>query len=73
MFAPVTKWADAVLTPGAVPEIVRKAFKLAQTERLGAVYLAVPEDIEAMGVEDGPPPGEAAGRTPRTSRWSPTP
>jgi acetolactate synthase-1/2/3 large subunit len=48
MFAPVTKWADVVLTPGAVPEMVRKAFKLAQTERPGAVYLAVPEDVEAM-------------------------
>jgi acetolactate synthase I/II/III large subunit len=50
MFSPVTKWADLVLTPGAVPEMVRKAFKLAQTERPGAVYLAVPEDIEAMAV-----------------------
>ncbi len=48
MFAPVTKWADVVLTPGAVPEMIRKAFKLAQTERPGAVYLAVPEDIETM-------------------------
>ena len=48
MFAPVTKWADVVLTPGAVPEMIRKAFKLAQTERPGAVYLAVPEDVETM-------------------------
>ena len=48
MFAPVTKWADVVLTPGAVPEMIRKAFKLAQTERPGAVYLAVPEDVEIM-------------------------
>jgi acetolactate synthase-1/2/3 large subunit len=53
MFAPVTKWAAMVLTPGAVPEMVRKAFKLAQTERPGAVFLAVPEDIEALAVPDG--------------------
>jgi len=53
MFSPVTKWADLVLTPGAVPEMVRKAFKLAQTERPGAVYLAVPEDIEAMPAPGG--------------------
>ncbi|MFC4947378.1 acetolactate synthase large subunit [Pseudonocardia sp. GCM10023141] len=46
MFAPATKWSDLVATPGAVPEMVRKAFKLAQTERPGAVYLAVPEDVE---------------------------
>ena len=46
MFAPVSKWSALVATPGAVPEMMRKAFKLAQTERPGAVYLAVPEDIE---------------------------
>lgn len=53
MFEPVTKWADMVLTVGAVPEMVRKAFKLAQTERPGAVYLAVPEDVEAMAAPEG--------------------
>jgi acetolactate synthase-1/2/3 large subunit len=47
MFAPVTKWAGLIATPGAVPEMIRKAFKLAQTERPGAVYLAVPEDVES--------------------------
>jgi acetolactate synthase-1/2/3 large subunit len=46
MFAPVTKWAALIATPDAVPEMIRKAFKLAQTERPGAVYLAVPEDVE---------------------------
>ncbi len=46
MFDPVTKWAETILTPQAVPEMLRKAFKVAQTERPGAVYLAVPEDIE---------------------------
>jgi acetolactate synthase-1/2/3 large subunit len=47
MFSPVTKWADLVLTPDSIPEMVRKAFKLSQTERPGSVYLGVPEDIEA--------------------------
>jgi acetolactate synthase-1/2/3 large subunit len=46
MFAPVTKWSALVAAPAAVPEMVRKAFKLARTERPGAVYLAVPEDVE---------------------------
>jgi acetolactate synthase-1/2/3 large subunit len=56
MFAPVTKWAELVATPDAVPEMVRKAFKLAQTERPGAVYLAVPEDVEtAPAPEDANP------------------
>ncbi len=52
MFGPVTKWSALMATPGAVPEMVRKAFKLAQTERPGAVYLAVPEDVEVAPYPD---------------------
>jgi acetolactate synthase-1/2/3 large subunit len=56
MFAPVTKWSELIATPGAVPEMIRKAFKLAQTERPGAVYLAVPEDVEkALAPADARP------------------
>ncbi len=50
LFKPVTKWSEMTLTPASVPEMVRKAFKVAQTERPGAVHLTVPEDIEAMPV-----------------------
>jgi acetolactate synthase-1/2/3 large subunit len=50
MFAPVTKWSALMAIPGAAPEMIRKAFKLAQTERPGAVYLAVPEDVEEADV-----------------------
>jgi acetolactate synthase-1/2/3 large subunit len=46
MYEPVTKWAALTAIPDAIPEMVRKAFKLAETERPGAVYLAVPEDVE---------------------------
>src|ERR1700677_2189404 len=56
MFAPVTKWAALTATPDAVPEMIRKAFKLAQTERPGAVYLAVPEDVESAGAAEGARP-----------------
>jgi acetolactate synthase-1/2/3 large subunit len=70
MFTPVTKWADMVLTPGAVPEMVRKAFKLAQTERPGAVFLAVPEDIEALPVD--PVLRPLAVNTPRPDEPSPS-
>jgi acetolactate synthase I/II/III large subunit len=56
MFTPATKWSALVATPSAVPEMVRKAFKLAQTERPGAVYLAVPEDVEEAEVPDGSSP-----------------
>ncbi len=47
MFAPITRWSDGVPTPLAIPEMFRKAFKLAETERPAAVYLAIPEDIDA--------------------------
>jgi acetolactate synthase-1/2/3 large subunit len=47
MFSPITRWADGVPTPRAIPEMIRKAFKLAETERPAAVYLAVPEHIDA--------------------------
>jgi acetolactate synthase I/II/III large subunit len=47
MFAPITRWADGVPTPRAIPEMFRKAFKLAETERPAAVYLAIPEHIDA--------------------------
>jgi len=33
--------------------MIRKAFKVAQTERPGAVYLGVPEDIESETASDG--------------------
>ena len=56
MFAPATKWSSLIATPGAAPEMVRKAFKLAQTERPGAVYLAVPEDVEEADAPDGAAP-----------------
>ncbi|MEV5573993.1 acetolactate synthase large subunit [Spirillospora sp. NPDC052269] len=50
LFRPITKWSELVPTPEALPEVVRKAFKTAQTERPGAVYLAIPEDVESASV-----------------------
>jgi acetolactate synthase I/II/III large subunit len=47
MFAPITRWSADIPTAQAIPEMVRKAFKLAETERPAAVYLAVPEHIDA--------------------------
>jgi acetolactate synthase I/II/III large subunit len=50
MFKPVTKWSDTLLTPQAAPEMIRNAFHTAQTERPGAVFLAIPQDVETMPV-----------------------
>lgn len=48
MFAPVTKWNAQIVRPSNTPEIVRKAFKIAQTEKPGAVHIDLPENIAAM-------------------------
>jgi len=48
MFKPITKWAAQIGIPSSVPAMIRKAFKLAQTERPGSCYLAIPQDIEQM-------------------------
>ncbi|MER5175212.1 MAG: acetolactate synthase large subunit [Candidatus Nitrosocosmicus sp.] len=48
MFKPITKWAAEIKIPSSVPVMVRKAFKVAQTERTGACYLAIPQDLEEM-------------------------
>ncbi|MFI0370534.1 acetolactate synthase large subunit [Actinomadura sp. 1N219] len=58
LFRPITKWSELAPRAEALPEMVRKAFKTAQTERPGAVYLAIPEDVEAAKVsaELGPLP-----------------
>jgi acetolactate synthase-1/2/3 large subunit len=51
LFRPITKWSELTPTAEAIPEMVRKAFKTAQTERPGAVYLAIPEDVESAAVD----------------------
>jgi len=45
MFKPVTKWATTVLHPDNIPEIVRKAVRLARSEKPGAVHIELPEDV----------------------------
>jgi acetolactate synthase-1/2/3 large subunit len=45
MFEPVTKWAMTVLHQDNIPEIVRKAVRLARTEKPGACLIELPEDI----------------------------
>jgi len=48
MFAPVTKWNAQIVRPSNTPEIIRKAFKIAQSEKPGAVHIDLPENIAAM-------------------------
>lgn len=48
MFSPVTKWSAQIVRPSNTPEIVRRAFKIAQSEKPGAVHIDLPENIAAM-------------------------
>lgn len=48
MFSPVTKWSTQIVRPSNTPEIVRRAFKIAQAEKPGAVHIDLPENIAAM-------------------------
>lgn len=45
MFQPVTKWATTVFRADTLPEIVRKAVRVARTEKPGAVHIELPEDV----------------------------
>ena len=54
MFEPVTKWAQTVYHPDTIPEIIRKAVRVARTEKPGACLIELPEDI-AKADTDVPP------------------
>jgi acetolactate synthase-1/2/3 large subunit len=54
VYRPVTKWGDMVTLRDATPEMVRKAFKQAQTERPGATFLVLPEDVAERRTDASP-------------------
>ena len=53
-FRPVTKWNAQIKTARIIPEIVRKAFKVAQTEKPGATHIDFPEDVAEEQVDAAP-------------------
>ncbi|HEY7735621.1 MAG TPA: acetolactate synthase large subunit [Candidatus Limnocylindrales bacterium] len=53
MFEPVTKWNARVERVDAIPEIVRKAFRVATLEKPGPTHLELPENLAAMEPESG--------------------
>ena len=54
MFGPVTKWATSILHPDTIAEIIRKAVRLARTEKPGAVHIELPEDVAKMETDTVP-------------------
>jgi acetolactate synthase I/II/III large subunit len=53
MFAPVTKWNTRVERVEAIPEIVRKAFRVATLEKPGPTHIELPENLAASPPEGG--------------------
>ena len=54
MYEPVTKWSHAIQDPATIPEVVRKAVRLARSEKPGAVHLELAEDIAKRSVDASP-------------------
>jgi acetolactate synthase-1/2/3 large subunit len=51
LFAPITKWATRLSTANIVPDVVRRAVRLATTDRPGAVALSMPADVLSADVD----------------------
>lgn len=54
MFKPITKWRWSMRNADSIPEILRRAFKIALEEKGGAVHLELPQDIAKMESEIKP-------------------
>jgi acetolactate synthase-1/2/3 large subunit len=54
MMRPITKWNARVTSPEIIPEVVRKAFKVAESEKPGATHIELPEDVMGSMVDAAP-------------------
>ena len=68
-FRPFTKWNARVETGSVIPEVIRKAFKIAQEEKPGACHVELPEDVAQEAAEGAPLRTERA-RRPSPDRLS---
>ena len=48
MFRPITKYSSRILAPDVIPEVIRKAFKISQSEKTGAAFIEFPEDLAKL-------------------------
>src|SRR5207302_244577 len=56
LFDPITKWNARIESPDTTPEIVRKAFKLAEAEKPGSTHVELPENIADEEASGNPRP-----------------
>lgn len=54
MFTPITKWTWSIRDAEGIPEIVRRAFKIALEEKKGAAHLELPVDVARMNSSNKP-------------------
>ena len=54
MVKPITKWAQSIVDEETIPEVVRKAFKLAEAEKPGVCVIELPEDVAKQKVVGRP-------------------
>ena len=54
LFEPITKRSKSIIRADTTPEIVRIAFKYAESEKPGAVHIELPQNIAKMPVEGRP-------------------
>jgi acetolactate synthase-1/2/3 large subunit len=54
MMKPISKWAQSIVDAGNISEVVRKAFKLAETEKPGVCVIELPEDVAKRDIDDVP-------------------
>lgn len=45
LFDSITKWSSVLKSVGKIPEVVRRAFRIATTGRPGAIHLAFPKEV----------------------------
>jgi acetolactate synthase-1/2/3 large subunit len=53
---PITKWNARLSDPAIIPEVVRKAFKVAESEKPGATHIELPEDVMEAEIDAEPLP-----------------
>jgi len=53
---PITKWNARLSDPRIIPEVVRKAFKVAESEKPGATHIELPEDVMEQEIDASPLP-----------------
>jgi acetolactate synthase-1/2/3 large subunit len=51
LFEPISKYSTQILEPEIAPEIIRKAFKIAEAEKPGCSFIDFPENIAGSEVE----------------------